>query len=95
MNMDYLIFRDGKIVTLKEEDSDTETQKPYRYRSNPLKNNKRFKPRKNVPAVNDFNEEGEKQCTIKGRSKKRTLGNIKSGTDNNLVANEVEVRLLK
>ncbi|XP_046144317.1 methenyltetrahydrofolate synthase domain-containing protein isoform X1 [Osmia bicornis bicornis] len=83
--------KDGKIVTLKEEDSDTETQKPYRNRSNPLRNNKRFKPRKNVPSVNDFNEEGEKQCTIKGRSpKKRTLGNIKSGTDANEVEEKVE-----
>ncbi|XP_003703807.1 methenyltetrahydrofolate synthase domain-containing protein lost [Megachile rotundata] len=73
--------KDGKIVVLKEEDSDTETQRLYRHRPNSSRNNKRSKPGKNVSGENDVSGEGEK-FTMKGRSPKKRSHNIKSENDN-------------
>lgn len=76
-------FRDGKIVNLKEEDSDLETQELYRSRS---------KYSKGDFGVNDGREEGEKEKMVKTHySKRRTYSKTKSEGDNNLPSNEMEV----
>lgn len=80
--------REGKVVTLKEEDSDIEIQKTYR--SNHVKNKKRFKTKKIVSNDNNIGEEEEKQ--IKTRFlKKRTFNKVNS-RDNNVFSNVAEVR---
>ncbi|XP_076302810.1 methenyltetrahydrofolate synthase domain-containing protein-like [Lasioglossum baleicum] len=72
--------KEGKIVTLKEEDSDIETQKSNR--SHYIKNKRRFKARKPASSVNDVNEDGEKQEVKTSVLKKPTSSKIKSGDDN-------------
>lgn len=85
----YTFPREGKIVTLKEEDSDIETQKSNR--SHYIKNKRRFKARKPASSVNDVNEDGEKQEVKTSVLKKRTSSKIKSG-DDNVFSDVVEVR---
>ncbi|XP_043256970.1 methenyltetrahydrofolate synthase domain-containing protein isoform X2 [Colletes gigas] len=53
--------KDGKIVTLKEEDSDNEIKELYTTLRNYLKSKKRTRPRKSVSVGNDSCEEGEKE----------------------------------
>ncbi|XP_076178839.1 methenyltetrahydrofolate synthase domain-containing protein lost isoform X2 [Ptiloglossa arizonensis] len=77
--------KDGKIVNLKEEDSDLETQELYRSRS---------KYSKGDFGVNDGREEGEKEKMVKTHySKRRTYSKTKSEGDNNLPSNEMEEKL--
>ncbi|KOC68305.1 Methenyltetrahydrofolate synthase domain-containing protein [Habropoda laboriosa] len=85
--------KEGKIVTLKEEDSDVEIQKPYRNRSNYVKSKKHFKTRKDVSGINDANEEGEKQPIKTRFPKRRTNNKVKSGNDNNVFSDEVEEKV--
>lgn len=81
-------FREGKIVTLKEEDSDIEIRKSYR--SNYIKNKRRFKTKNVASSGNDVNEERGKQ--VKPRfPKKRAFNKFKSG-DDNVLSDVAEVR---
>lgn len=81
-------FREGKIVTLKEEDSDIEIQKSYR--SHYIKNKRRSKTKKAASSGKDVNEERGEQ--VKPRSsKKRAFNKIKSG-DDNVFSDVAEVR---
>ncbi|XP_017875310.1 methenyltetrahydrofolate synthase domain-containing protein [Ceratina calcarata] len=81
--------KEGKVIVLKEEDSDVEAQKSYRNRSNYVKNKKRFKTRRNESNDNDSNEQGEKQ--VKTRLPRRRADNkVKSGNDNTMFFNETD-----
>ncbi|XP_043584209.1 methenyltetrahydrofolate synthase domain-containing protein [Bombus pyrosoma] len=71
--------KEGKIVTLKEEDSDIEIQKSYR--SHYMRNKRRFKTKKVASTGTDVNEERGKQVKP-GFSKKRAFNKLKSGDDN-------------
>lgn len=81
--------KEGKVVILKEEDSDIETQKTYR--SNYVKNKKRFKTKKIVSNDNNIGKEEEKQ--VKTRFlKKRTFNKVNS-RDNNVFSNVAEEKM--
>ncbi|CAK9830991.1 Methenyltetrahydrofolate synthase domain-containing protein [Anthophora retusa] len=85
--------KEGKIITLKEEDSDVEVQKPYRNRFNYVKSKKHFKTRKDVSGVNDANEEGEKQQIKTRFPKRRAYNKTKPGNDSNVFSNEIEEKV--
>ncbi|XP_076751152.1 methenyltetrahydrofolate synthase domain-containing protein lost [Xylocopa sonorina] len=82
--------KEGKVITLKEEDSDAETQKPYRNRPSYVKNKKRFKTRKDASNIND--EEGEKRMKTRF-PKRRTFNKSKLEEDNNVFSNELEEKM--
>ncbi|XP_043256969.1 methenyltetrahydrofolate synthase domain-containing protein isoform X1 [Colletes gigas] len=65
--------KDGKIVTLKEEDSDNEIKELYTTLRNYLKSKKRTRPRKSVSVGNDSCEEGEKERAVKTHFSKRRI----------------------
>lgn len=76
--------KEGKVIILKEEDSEVEAQKPYGNRSNYVKNKKRSKTRRNESNDNDINEQGEKQ--VKTRFPRKRAN--KSSNDNTVFSNE-------
>ncbi|XP_076245076.1 methenyltetrahydrofolate synthase domain-containing protein lost [Calliopsis andreniformis] len=83
--------KEGKVVTLKAEDSDTEAPKPYR---NPNHSKKKpFKTRNDLPN-DDFYEKEEKEKMLKKRypqtPKRRMYNKFRPKDDNNLSINEVE-----
>lgn len=90
----YSLFRDGKVITLKEEDSDVEAPKPYRSRSN-YSRNKSSRIRKDGLDVNDAcgeeeNREGE--TAVKARFPRRRAHNkVKREGDNKSPSKEGEV----
>lgn len=85
----WFSYREGKIVTLKEEESDVDTQKLYRNRSNYVKHKKPFGTAKYVSGTND---EKDKQQVRTRIFKKRVNSNAKTEDNNSVISNEITVR---
>ncbi|XP_076635988.1 methenyltetrahydrofolate synthase domain-containing protein lost [Colletes latitarsis] len=86
--------KDGKIVTLKEEDSDIEIKELYTSLRNYLKSKKCIRPRKSVSVSNDSCEEGEKEKAVKTHFPKRRIYNkFRAEGDNNLPLNDGKEKL--
>ncbi|XP_076669437.1 methenyltetrahydrofolate synthase domain-containing protein lost isoform X2 [Andrena cerasifolii] len=88
--------KDGKVITLKEEDSDVEAPKPYRSRSN-YSRNKSSRIRNDGLDVNDACGEGENregEAAVKARfPRRRTHNKVKREGDNKSPSKEGEEKL--
>lgn len=89
------MFREGKIVILKEVDSDTETKQYYKNHTKRLKYKKRFNPNQFPFKTEDSAPEEESIKKIKKSfPKKRYSRNVKKEENIDPSSKDKEVRLI-
>lgn len=92
VNTRLFFRRDGKMVILKEVDSDIETQRYIKNRVKYPKNKKRLNVKKDVSNMENSTVEGAKDKILKPRfPRKRTYKKAKVEEENNLSNVEVQV----